>query len=121
MSLALSVETSVEERPWGAFEVLACGAGYQLKRLVVRPGAALSLQRHRLRNEHWVVVEGRAQVTVGDRTENLGPNGSVFIPAGAVHRLANPGPGPLAVIEVQTGSAFPEDDIERLEDRYGRI
>lgn len=114
------LQRASETRPWGAFEVLARGAGFQLKRLVVAPGAALSLQRHRLRSEHWVVIEGRATVTVGDRTEELGPNDSAFIPVGAVHRLANPGDTPLAVIELQTGLAFAENDIERLEDRYDR-
>jgi len=120
MSLAVLTRPSLESRPWGGFEVLANGVGYQLKRLVVQPGAALSLQRHRLRSEHWVVIEGCAEVTLDGRTELLGPNGAVFIPAGAVHRLANPGDAPLTVIELQTGQAFSETDIERLEDRYGR-
>ena len=109
-----------DHRPWGWFERLAGGEGFQVKRLVVRPGAALSLQSHRHRAEHWVVASGRARVTVGARVRALGAGGAVRVPLGAVHRLENPGPGELVLIEVQTGSYLGEDDIVRHEDRYHR-
>jgi mannose-1-phosphate guanylyltransferase/mannose-6-phosphate isomerase len=91
------------------------------KRLVVSPGAQLLLQRHFHRAEHWIVVRGTAEVTLGDATHIVHENESIFIPIGAVHRLANPGRIPLEVIEVQTGSYLGEDDIVRLEDRYHRL
>ena len=107
-------------RPWGSFEQLDAGEGYQVKRLSVKPGEALSLQKHRHRSEHWVVVRGRAKVTRGDEERILGENESIDIPVGTIHRLANPGSDPLEVIEVQSGSYLGEDDIVRLEDRYNR-
>jgi mannose-6-phosphate isomerase-like protein (cupin superfamily) len=96
------------------------GARFQVKRLMVKPGQALSLQRHRKRAEHWVVVEGRARVTRDGEVLTVEENQSVFIPLGAKHRLENPGAAPLFVIEVQSGEYFGEDDIERFEDRYNR-
>ncbi len=107
-------------RPWGNYQALDLGATYQVKRLVVNPGKRLSLQRHRHRAEHWTVVEGRAEVTIDDQILDLGPDESAYIPRGAVHRLANRGAVPLTVIEVQNGSYLGEDDIERLEDDFGR-
>ena len=107
-------------RPWGKYEAIDNGDQYQVKRLTVKPGAKLSLQRHRHRAEHWVVVAGLAKVTNGSNTFLLRENESTFIPKGAVHSLGNPGTLPLEVIEVQSGDYFGEDDIERLEDRYGR-
>ena len=107
-------------RPWGKYEAIDNGDQYQVKRLTVKPGAKLSLQRHRHRAEHWVVVAGLAKVTNGSNTFLLHENQSTFIPQGAVHSLENPGTLPLEVIEVQSGDYFGEDDIERLEDRYGR-
>ncbi len=112
-------------RPWGSFERLDAGPGYQVKRLVVDPGAALSLQRHARRAEHWTVAAGTARVVLGpdlDRLETveLGRGASIDIPLGWVHRLENPGGAPLVVVEVQTGGYLGEDDIERFEDRYGR-
>jgi mannose-1-phosphate guanylyltransferase/mannose-6-phosphate isomerase len=107
-------------RPWGNYERLDIGARYQVKRIVVKPGGVLSLQRHRHRTEHWVVVDGRAEVTIGDTVETLGPNESVYVPLGAVHRLANRGTMPVVLIEVQTGNYLGEDDIERLADDYNR-
>lgn len=108
-------------RPWGSFTVLEDASDCKVKRLSVRPGGILSLQRHRRRSEHWTVVQGTARVRVGEREFLLGRNESVDIPAGSLHRLENPGPGRLELIEVQTGDYFGEDDIERLEDVYGRV
>ena len=108
------------ERPWGNYEVLSQGPGYQMKRIVVKPGGKLSLQYHHHRAEHWIVVEGRAEVTRGEEVFTLSRNESTFIPLGAVHRLHNPYSEPVAIIEVQTGSYLGEDDIVRVEDVYGR-
>jgi len=107
-------------RPWGYFESVDGGERYQVKRLMVKPGHALSLQLHRKRAEHWVVVSGRARVTRGEDTLYLEENQSTYIPVGTRHRLENPGKEPLLIIEVQSGSYLGEDDIERFEDRYGR-
>jgi mannose-1-phosphate guanylyltransferase/mannose-6-phosphate isomerase len=107
-------------RPWGAFEGIDRGPSHQVKHITVKPGAALSLQYHHHRAEHWIVVRGTARVTCGDRTFVLHENESTFIPMGAVHRLENPGKIPLEMIEVQSGSYLGEDDIVRIEDVYGR-
>ncbi len=107
-------------RPWGHFQGIDGAEGYQVKRIVVRPGGKLSLQRHRHRAEHWVVVSGTARVTRGDEVFELTPNQSTYIPAGTPHRLENPGQEPLSLIEVQSGDYLGEDDIERLADDYGR-
>ena len=107
-------------RPWGAYQALDEGPRYQVKRIVVTPGGQLSLQRHMHRAEHWVVVRGTAEVTIGDSTRLVHENESAYIPIGAVHRLANPGKIPLELIEVQTGSYLGEDDIIRLDDVYHR-
>jgi mannose-1-phosphate guanylyltransferase len=107
-------------RPWGAFTVLQQGPGFKIKRIEVRPGAALSLQMHAHRSEHWVVVSGEARVTNGDRVYALRGNESTFIPVGSRHRLENPGSEPLLVIEVQCGEYLGEDDIVRFDDRYNR-
>lgn len=107
-------------RPWGWFESLAIGGRFQVKRIVVNPGAALSLQSHHHRSEHWIVVEGTAQVTIGDQVQLVSENQSVYIPLGTRHRLENPGKLPLTLIEVQTGAYLGEDDIIRHEDVYAR-
>ncbi len=107
-------------RPWGSYEQLDAGERYQVKRLTVKPGAALSLQMHHHRAEHWVVVRGTARVTRGEEVMLLGENESTFIPLGTRHRLENPGKVELEVIEVQSGSYLGEDDIVRFEDRYDR-
>jgi mannose-1-phosphate guanylyltransferase/mannose-6-phosphate isomerase len=107
-------------RPWGWYDSVDQGENFQVKRIVVKPGGVLSLQRHQHRAEHWVVVQGRAQVTRGDEMMELVANTSTFIPQGEVHRLENIGTEPLVLVEVQTGSYLGEDDIERLEDVYGR-
>lgn len=107
-------------RPWGTYTVLEEGDGFKIKRIVVRTGASLSLQRHRFRSEHWVVVSGEAMVTNEGREIRIAKNESAFISAGAPHRLSNPGDADCVMIEVQVGSYVGEDDIERLEDVYGR-
>jgi mannose-1-phosphate guanylyltransferase / mannose-6-phosphate isomerase len=107
-------------RPWGLYDSLDAGDRFQVKRIVVKPKAKLSLQRHYHRAEHWVVVRGTAESTIGEATQIVHENESIFIPIGAVHRLANPGLIPLEVIEVQTGSYLGEDDIVRYDDIYNR-
>jgi len=107
-------------RPWGWFESLVVGGRFQVKRIVVNPGAALSLQSHNHRAEHWIVVEGTAKVTIGDEVKLVTENQSVYVPLGAVHRMENPGKLPMVLIEVQTGSYLGEDDIMRYEDVYSR-
>ena len=107
-------------RPWGWYESLVVGSRFQVKRIVVLPGAALSLQSHHHRAEHWIVVEGTAKVTVDETVKLVTENQSVYIPLGAVHRMENPGKLPLTLIEVQTGSYLGEDDIIRYEDVYAR-
>lgn len=107
-------------RPWGSYESIEAGDRYQVKHLMVKPGAALSLQMHHHRAEHWVVVTGTARVTLGDKELLLSENESTYIPIGTPHRLENPGKVPLSIIEVQSGCYLGEDDIVRLEDSYGR-
>jgi mannose-1-phosphate guanylyltransferase/mannose-6-phosphate isomerase len=107
-------------RPWGYYESIDIGERFQVKRIVVIPGGTLSLQKHRHRAEHWVVVRGTAEVTIGEKVGAVHENESVYIPIGSVHRLANKGKIALELIEVQTGSYFGEDDIERLDDIYNR-
>jgi mannose-1-phosphate guanylyltransferase/mannose-6-phosphate isomerase len=107
-------------RPWGWYDSIDAGARFQVKRIMVKPGASLSLQKHHHRAEHWVVVSGTAEVTNGDKVILLSENQSTYIPLGQVHRLANPGKVPLEIIEVQSGSYLGEDDIVRFEDNYGR-
>ena len=116
-------EASVHKRvhrPWGYYESIDMGERFQVKRIVVIPGGMLSLQKHRHRAEHWVVVKGTAEVTIGESKRAVHENESIFIPIGTVHRLANQGKIPLELIEVQTGSYLGEDDIERIEDIYKR-
>jgi len=109
-----------DHRPWGWFESLVVGSRFQVKRILVHPGASLSLQSHFHRSEHWIVVEGTARVTVDEEVQLMTENESVYIPLGAVHRLENPGKVPMVLIEVQTGAYVGEDDIVRYEDLYAR-
>ena len=109
-----------DHRPWGFFETLIMSDGFQVKRIVVNPGAALSLQSHVHRSEHWIVVVGTARVTIDETVKLVEANQSVFIPLGAIHRMENPGKVPMELIEVQTGSYLGEDDIIRYEDVYAR-
>jgi mannose-1-phosphate guanylyltransferase / mannose-6-phosphate isomerase len=108
-------------RPWGFYQSVDQGARYQVKRIVVTPGQRLSLQRHYHRAEHWIVVNGTAEVTRGDEVKIVHENESIYLPIGVVHRLANPGKINLELIEVQTGSYLGEDDIVRIEDIYNRV
>ncbi|MCO5063619.1 MAG: mannose-1-phosphate guanylyltransferase/mannose-6-phosphate isomerase [Rhizobiaceae bacterium] len=108
-------------RPWGWYQRIDVGQGFQVKRICVRAGAALSLQMHRLRAEHWVVIEGSAEVTIADEVRYLHENEAVHIPIGCVHRLRNPGTTDLKIIEVQVGSYTGEDDIVRFDDIYARV
>lgn len=108
-------------RPWGRYDSIDRGSRYQVKRITVNPGAKLSLQMHHHRAEHWVVVSGTAKVTCGEKTYLVAENQSTYIPVGQIHTLENPGVIPLELIEVQSGSYLGEDDIVRLEDKYGRV
>jgi len=109
-----------DERPWGRWEVLDTGDGFAVKRLTVKPGAILSLQLHHHREEHWVVVRGRARIVRGAETLELVRNQAVFIPIETAHRIENPGEDTLEIVEIQVGDKLDENDIVRLEDRYGR-
>jgi len=111
----------VEERPWGYYKVLSEEKDHKVKRIVVYPGRRLSLQRHRQRSEHWFVLSGEGIVTLGDEDIPVKAGRSVDIPAYILHRIVNTGGADLAVIEIQTGDDFSEDDIERIEDDYGRV
>ncbi len=110
----------VVHRPWGSYNSLEAGERFQVKRIVVKPGASLSLQKHHHRAEHWIVVSGTAEVTCDDKVFLLGENQSTYIPLGSKHRLRNPGKVALELIEVQSGSYLGEDDIVRFDDVYGR-
>lgn len=109
-----------DHRPWGSFTILADEIDHKVKRIVVKPGQRLSLQRHKYRREHWLVVSGQAMVTRNEEDIELGPGESVDIGLGDIHRVRNDGDCDMAFIEVQLGEYFGEDDIERLEDDYGR-
>jgi mannose-6-phosphate isomerase len=113
-------ENSMETRPWGSFEILSDEPSHKVKRLTVDAWQRLSHQRHEHRAEHWYVVSGRGEALVSGRYINLSPGRNVGIPQGAWHRLESKGEEPLVIIEVQTGTYFGEDDIERRQDDYGR-
>jgi mannose-6-phosphate isomerase-like protein (cupin superfamily) len=110
-----------DHRPWGFYEVLSDEEDHKVKRITVEPGKRLSLQRHKQRREHWFVVNGESIVTVGDKETKVVSGQAIDIPQGLLHRIANTGRERLVYIEVQMGSYFGEDDIERVEDDYGRI
>lgn len=116
-----AVTTLETARPWGRYRRVDVGHRYQVKRITVEPGGTLSLQKHHHRAEHWVVVAGRAEVTIDGSVLLISEGESVFIPKGAVHRCANPGKIPVVFIEIQTGAYTGEDDIVRIEDVYGRV
>jgi mannose-1-phosphate guanylyltransferase / mannose-6-phosphate isomerase len=115
-----AVEHRRSYRPWGYYQSVDTGTRYQVKRIVVKPGAKLSLQKHFHRAEHWVVVRGTAEVTINGEVRAIHENESIYVPIGSAHRLANPGKIPLELIEVQVGSYLGEDDIVRLDDVYAR-
>jgi mannose-1-phosphate guanylyltransferase/mannose-6-phosphate isomerase len=121
LSMVESVQHPTVERPWGRYTVMDAGPGYQVKQIVVDPGKRLSLQWHQHRAEHWVVVQGAARITIGQETRLVKVNQSVFVPLKTPHRLENPGPEPLRIIEIQTGSYLGEDDIVRLADDFWRL
>lgn len=110
----------VERRPWGRFTTIESGQDYKVKRIEVLPGMRLSYQKHSRRAEHWFIVSGNAKVTLNGAEILVRAGGAIDIPLGAGHRVANPGTVPLVFIEIQTGDYFGEDDIERLEDDFGR-
>jgi len=109
-----------DHRPWGYYQVLADEPDHKVKRIVVYPGKRFSLQRHRHRAEHWHVISGEAIVTRNEEELKIGKGQAVDIPRGALHRIMNPGTDPLTFIEIQTGDYFGEDDIERIDDDFGR-
>jgi mannose-1-phosphate guanylyltransferase/mannose-6-phosphate isomerase len=109
-----------DHRPWGWFESLTIDKKFQVKKIHVHPGASLSLQSHKYRAEHWIVVSGVAEVTIDEEVKLIRENQSVYIPLGAIHRMRNPGEKPMELIEVQTGTYFGEDDIFRYDDVYSR-
>lgn len=113
--------STFERRPWGCWAILDQGDGYKVKRIEVNPGGRLSLQWHRHRSEHWIVVAGTARVTIDGGVRQMHVQQSTFVPAGTLHRIENPGRSPLVIIEVQNGRYLGEDDIVRVEDDYDRI
>lgn len=116
-----SILPEENNRPWGHYQILADEADHKVKRITVLPGNRLSLQRHQHRAEHWYIIRGNAIVTLEDKQLSLGPGDSVNIASGALHRIMNASNEEIIFIEVQTGSYFGEDDIERLQDDFGRI
>ena len=110
----------IDHRPWGWFESLILSDCFQVKRICVNPGAALSLQSHKFRSEHWIVVEGMAKVTIDEKVKLLDAGYSVYVPIGAIHRMENPGKQLMVLVEVQIGTYFGEDDIIRYQDNYMR-
>ena len=110
-----------DERPWGRWEVLETGEGFIVKRITVRPGEILSLQRHRYRSEHWVIVAGVAEVTLDEQITRHEAGAHIHVPLGCWHRAHNPGDTIMEFIEVQQGEVLDENDIERREDSYGRL
>ncbi|MFA7330627.1 MAG: phosphomannose isomerase type II C-terminal cupin domain [Candidatus Delongbacteria bacterium] len=117
----MTVALEISHRPWGHYEVLLDDPELKVKRIVVKPGQRLSLQRHQQRREHWFVAAGTARVTLDEQELDVAAGGSLDIPLGSWHRVANLGPTDLVLVEAQTGSYFGEDDIERREDDYGRL
>lgn len=117
----MSYEGNREDRPWGSFFILEDSCAAKVKRLLVNPGQRLSLQSHKHRDEHWVIVRGVARVTLDDETKDLAYGEHVFVKRGTRHRIACAGDEPVEIIEVQTGESFAEEDIIRYSDDYGRV
>ena len=111
---------STVQKPWGYFEILKSGKNFLVKKIFVKPGGMLSLQSHEHRSEHWIVAEGVVEVTLDDKTINLAENENIFIPKGAIHRIANKGNNDLIIIEMWYGEILDENDIMRYEDSYNR-
>ena len=112
---------SITEKPWGSFEILRSGKKFLVKKIFVKPGGVLSLQSHEHRSEHWIVAEGEAEVTIDKKVTNLKENENIFIPKGAIHRMANRKDRDLVIIEMWYGDHLDENDIKRYEDIYERI
>ena len=112
---------SVTEKPWGSFNILHSGKKFLVKKIFVKPGGVLSLQSHEHRSEHWIVAEGEAEVTINKQVNNLKENENIFIPKGAIHRMANKKDHDLVIIEMWYGDTLDENDIKRYEDIYERI
>ncbi len=112
---------TIHKRPWGYYQILSDASDHKVKRIVVEPGGSLSLQRHKKRAEHWYAVAGAGKAIIDGRDYSLAAGCAVDIPQGATHRLENTTDAKLVIIEVQTGTYFGEDDIERLDDKYGRV
>ena len=112
---------SITEKPWGSFEILRSGKKFLVKKIFVKPGGVLSLQSHEYRSEHWIVAEGEAEVTIDKKVINLKENENIFIPKGAIHRMANRKDRDLVIIEMWYGDHLDENDIKRYEDIYERI
>ena len=112
---------SITEKPWGSFEILKSGKKFLVKKIFVKPGGVLSLQSHEHRSEHWIVAEGEAEVTIDKKVINLKENENIFIPKGAIHRMANRKDRDLVIIEMWYGDRLDENDIKRFEDIYERI
>ena len=112
---------SITEKPWGSFEILKSGKKFLVKKIFVKPGGVLSLQSHEYRSEHWIVAEGEAEVTIDKKVINLKENENIFIPKGAIHRMANRKDRDLVIIEMWYGDHLDENDIKRYEDIYERI
>ena len=119
-NISQSEEFIKDYRPWGSFEILSEGIGFKVKKIIVKPGAALSLQSHKHRSEHWIVVEGSAVITIDESVKVIGPGHSTYVPSGSIHRLENQEKNILTIIEVQIGAYLGEDDIVRYEDLYSR-
>ena len=111
----------ITKRPWGSFEVLSDAPDHKVKRIIVEPGGVLSLQRHKQRSEHWFVVSGQGIASIDGKNYSVRTGNALDIPSKKTHRLENPSTENLVIIEIQTGEYFGEDDIERLEDKYGRV
>tara|TARA_B100001769_G_scaffold173790_1_gene136992 strand:- start:272 stop:616 length:345 start_codon:yes stop_codon:yes gene_type:complete len=112
---------SIIKKPWGSFEILKSGKKFLLKKIYVKPGGVLSLQNHEHRSEHWIVVEGKAEITINDKITDLKENENIFIPKGAIHRMANKTDIDLVIIEIWYGDKLDENDIKRYEDIYNRV
>tara|TARA_Y100001970_G_C13936008_1_gene700720 strand:+ start:193 stop:537 length:345 start_codon:yes stop_codon:yes gene_type:complete len=112
---------SITEKPWGSFEILKSGKNYLVKKIFIKPGGVLSLQSHKYRSEHWIIAEGNAEVTLDNCVSNLNENQNIFIPKGAIHRIANKSEIDLIVIEMWYGHKLDENDIKRYEDIYKRV
>ena len=112
---------SIVDKPWGSYEILESGKNYLVKKIIVKPGGTLSLQSHKYRSEHWIIVKGVAEITIDKKISILNENENIFIPRGAIHRIANKNDINLLIIEIWYGDKLDEEDIKRYEDIYKRV